>query len=293
MAVADKTTTPPPESASEPEPKPPGPRRLDPPEPARLLDERYQIAVLDPTRLAAHPTRIDQESTRLVRNGWRRQTIEENRAWFGHQDHSSMMVLRPLPEGQSQIGFRGVSADHLAEMRAEGFEPAWVVKVGSSYDVLLRTHERMSHHQTNELWTEIGARFGLQVPGGFYRDAVRMPGAGVHLPEGRVVAELVECSSKPFSSVRAARQGNPGGTGAGGDSPGCGRASNLCRGKAGSHGDARLPGCPAGATARGFSSRAVSGVGRTGAGAPGSSSGDAAEQRRVARHRPGSAPADS
>ena len=193
MAVAESRTD---DSRQERrEPAPSRPKLVSKP----LPEGRYQLAGIDPTRVKPHPTRIPQEAVAWRRQGWSNEQIEEARNWLARENHSHMLLVRPEAATETHLAFRGVSKDQLADLKTGGFEPAWVVQVGDRYDVLFRAHQRLSQPDASALAGDIAARFDLAVSGGYYRDAVRLPGSAVHLPEGRELARLVEVRERPFS----------------------------------------------------------------------------------------------
>lgn len=164
-----------------------------------LPEGRYQVVGIDPTRVKPHPDRIPQEAIAWRRDGWSEATVEEAKNWLSRENHTRMLLVRPEGATETHLAFRGVTKEQLGYMKAEGFEPAWVVKVGDQYDVLLRAHQRLSQADASALSGDLAARYDLAVPRGHFRDAVRLPGSAIHLPEGRELAQLVERRELPFS----------------------------------------------------------------------------------------------
>ncbi len=171
------------------------------PGPFAIPPGRYDIAAVDARKVGPFLERLERQDLVEPRFGWEHETIARSRGWIDSFNGSRVFLLRTPPREERVLGFRDLSSDHVRALERAGYEPAWTVRVGERYDVLLRAHERLGPSEVTALRNLLIKNFELPVQTGVFMDAVRLPGAAVQLPGGRrEVAELVGLREEPFSA---------------------------------------------------------------------------------------------
>ena len=143
-----------------------------------LPDGIYQLAGVKPGALANADGRLARGDVRWHRKDWTLQQIKKSQGFLAGQSSEVEVLVRGQEGYSSILGFRGVRAEQLEALKADGYTPALTVQIGDRFDIALRTHAPLSADDKGAMRAYLVTTYELPETRGVYRDAIRMPGLG-------------------------------------------------------------------------------------------------------------------
>lgn len=167
---------------------------------SRLPEYPLVVSLVSHERPGDYPTRIELRQVSIELKGWTRLDVAENAEKLEAYSRRHALLVAPQREANQWLGFRNVETQQLERLRRDGFEPAWLVKVGERFDVLLRAPSPLSPEESRQLKNHLTAVYQLTLPREALRDAIRLPGFVAELGKPGTRAELVEAKDRAFSA---------------------------------------------------------------------------------------------
>ena len=173
---------------------------------------RYDIAFVRPQQITGAEQRIPQGDARKIRKSLPHYAVEKTQHRLQQDSARRVPILRPCSGEGRFLGFRDVDDHQIRVMRRDGYEPHLLVQHGDRFDLLLKTHARVSRQELLYLRDHLERRYGLPEQRGVFIDAIRAPVTGQAPADD--LPRLAEVREAPFSasqkalrdSLRAARQ---------------------------------------------------------------------------------------